>query len=583
MNIRTGIMPESYKHEYVYDYSVSERKNREKSFISKKTITLDCAKNDFVSFQILVLSDTDVSYTIGYEPYFSAADVRDNVRVAVECPLDIKLCHIGAVLDDDSVRKNDIMLRDASVEMKKNEPCCIWAEAKIGKETAAGSYSGKIYIYTHRMFENEKLADTLDFTVNVHDVVMPEGDERRFHLDLWQHNTNIAKKHEVDLYGDEHFAVIEGYIKSLGELGQSAITVVASEIPWSGQRCYNIKNENTDMFEYNMIRVKRSADGTYVYDYSVMQRYIDLCMKYGINREIEVFGLCGIWIDDDEEYLFKAKDYPEYIRVRYFDEADKTYKYIDNAADMRAYIKALYGYFCDKGYIDTVRIAADEPADAERYEKSVAEIMAAGPEFKLKTAVNHGEFIEKFKDRTSDYVPGLAVTAQHYDILRKMTEKKTHRVLWYVCCGPHIPNTFICSNLLEARAIGYLTKYMKFDGFLRWNYTIWPHDPRSDLRCRAPMWHCGDTNFVYPSRGGKVMLSMRYKALMRGILDYELMCMTEEKGGEKLVCGILEDIIEIKEVSELMNVDRMIASEIVSLDYEKYNAAKKRMLEFLEK
>lgn len=582
MNIRFGLMPESYKHEYLYDYSIYERKAREDKFLANKSIGVDTAKNDTASFQLLVLGDEAASFTIGDEAYFSTNDVRENVRIDVDFPLEIKLFHIGAVVDDDSIRKCDILLGDANVEMQANEPCCIWVESKIGSDVGAGEYNGTIYIYTHRMFEAEKLVGTLSFTVNVHNVTMPSGSERRFHLDLWQHNSNIARKHEVSLYSDRHFEILEKYVSSLGELGQSAITVIASEIPWSGQRCYNLKNDGSDLFEYSMIKVSRKKDGTYTYDFSIMQRYIDLCMKYGIDREIEVFGLCNIWIDDGE-YSFKAKDYPEYIRVRYFDEAKRTYAYMDKAQDLRAYIKALYEYFSEKGYLDIVRVVADEPADAERYRKSLGEVLAAGPEFKFKTAVNHAEFIEEFKNQISDFVPGLFLTSSRYEMLRKMVNERTHRILWYVCCNPPIPNTYICSNLLESRAIGYLTKFMHFDGFLRWNYTVWPEDPRRDLRYHAPLWRCGDTNFVYPSRGGEVLLSIRYKALMRGILDYELLCMVEERGGKALVEEIIDSVVVVNTPYELDNLDRKLASDIVSLDYNKYDDAKKRMLAFLEK
>lgn len=43
-----------------------------------------------------------------------------------------------------------------------------------------------------------------------------------FELDLWQHNANIARMHEVERYSDEHMAVLEHYVQSLAALGQKA-------------------------------------------------------------------------------------------------------------------------------------------------------------------------------------------------------------------------------------------------------------------------------------------------------------------------------------------------------------------------
>ncbi len=584
MEIKCGFQHESYKHAYERTYMSGGAKKYNAALLREKTIAVNTAKNDFAAFQLLLTADTAVSVTIGYEPYFSTRDVRDNLRVAVSgLPFEMTLSHIGAVRDDDGIRKADILLHDATVEIDPDEICCIWAEAAIGTEIAAGTYEGKIEIYTHRMFETETLAQSLPFTVTVYDITLPPAQERSFYLDLWQHNSNIARKHETPLYGDAHFAALESYIKSLGALGQKAITIVASEIPWSGQRCFFDPQEKDDLFEYSMIRVWRDRAGEYQYDFSVMQRYIDLCFRYGIKDEIEVFGLCNIWACDDEEYSFMPKGYPEYIRVRYFDEAAGTYGYISDADGIRAYIRALGAYFIEKGYIDIVRIVADEPADMERYHKSVDAVREAVPQFQYKTAVNHREFIEEFKDKVSDFVPGLFCVAKDHDLLREMADAGSHRIAWYVCCMPKVPNTYICSHLLEARAIGYLTDYLGYAGFLRWNYTVWPDEPRKDLRYRYPDWRCGDTNFVYPSRGGEALLSLRYKALLRGILDYELLQMAKKQGQQALVDEIVERIIKIKSPQDMEPLDEKKADDLVSLTAQDYEWARKQLLTQLNK
>lgn len=583
MKIRSAFQHESYKHVYERLYAIESVKAYKEALFARQSIQVSAARNDFAAFQILLEAETAASVTIGAEPYFSTRDIRDNIRIeACGLPFPVTLRHIGAVMDDDSLRKADILLADATVEAPAREICCIWAEAEVGPETEAGRYEGEIRLYHHRMFEPEELVQTLPFAIQVYDVTLPAPSERTFHLDLWQHNSNIARKHETPLYGDEHFAVLEKYVRSLAALGQKAITVVVSEIPWSGQRCFCDPQESSDLFEYSMIRVRRDKSGAYHYDYSIMQRYIDLCFQYGIRDEIEVFGVCNIWKCEDSEYQFEPEGYPEYIRVRYYDEATGTYRYISDAEGICAYLSALEAYFAEKGYLDIVRIAADEPNDLERYQKSLAAVRKAAPRFRYKTAVNHREFIEEFRTTVSDFVPGLFCMARDYDLLHDMAEKGTHRVSWYVCCSPKVPNTYLCSHLLESRAIGYLTDYFGFAGFLRWSYTVWPDDPRADLRFRYPDWRCGDTCFVYPSRGGDVMLSLRYKALLRGILDYELLHMARQKGGGTLVEEILGRIVRMDDFSVLDQLDKMDADEIVSLTAEDYDWAKEKLLTFLQ-
>lgn len=589
MSIDFGLKEESYKHIYTFSRMTNTNIPETKREITKsKHISVHCAKNDMAAFQILLFADEAVSVTLGNEPYFSAQDIRENLRVSIEFPFDINMKHIGAVVDDDTLKKSDILLNDATIEIKANDAACIWVEANTDETTAAGVYHGTISLYHHRMFEAEKLIGELTFDINVYDVAIPRRGKGKFYLDLWQHNSNIARKHEIALYSDKHFDILDGYVRSLAELGQSAITVIASEIPWSSQRSFRVPEDKADMYEYSMIKVAKRADGKFVCDYSIMQRYINLCFKHGIDKEIEVFGLCNIWTCcDDDEYSRKPDGYPEAIRIRYFDEADGTYKYMATAEEITEYISMLARYFDEKGYNDIVRIVADEPADMQIYHKSISAVQSCAKNLKFKTAVNHREFIEEFKDKVSDFVPGLFCISSNHELLRKMSEERTHRLLWYVCCIPQIPNTFVCSHLLEARSIAYLTKFIGFDGFLRWAYTEWPANPRADIRYRYPEWRCGDTNFVYPSYGGEVLYSIRHRALLRGILDYELMCMVEEKGGSELVKAALDTLIKINDMSEfgstVEEINKKEASELVSLDFDEYDSVRRSMLEFLSK
>ena len=164
---------------------------------------------------------------------------------------------------------------------------------------------------------------------------------------------------------------------------------VVSEIPWIGQRCYKITNYLSDLFEYSMVRVKKNRSGEYVCDYSVLERYINLCFKYGIDKEIEIHGLLNIWNWAGDGFGKLAHDYPEAIRIRYYDEADCCFKYMKSGNDIRKYVKSLETYFVRKGWIEKVRISADEPGDIHLYKEFVSEIKRTAPLFKVKTIIGH--------------------------------------------------------------------------------------------------------------------------------------------------------------------------------------------------
>jgi len=401
MNLQTALVHESTK--------VNRSLDRELPGLDR--IQSVAGKGDWAAFQVLLLGDEDYTLTVGDSPAFSPKGSLANVRLQVKYngrkAFPTSLHVVGFIDDDDGTLKSDILLKNETVHVGKGEIQPVWVEIEIPTDADAGVYQGEVQILSHSMFEDEKVVGGLKFELDVKNVTMPAPGEYSFHLDLWQHLSNIARKHEVYLWSDEHFAVIEEYVKSLAALGQKAVTVIASEIPWSGQGCTLTKDYPPDLFEYSMIRVEKDRSGLFHYDYSVMERYIKLCFQYGIDREIEVFGLTNIWVIPEEGFGAVAHDYPDAIRIRYLDRSDGCYKYMKSGVEIKEYIRALEQYFIQKGWIDRVLIVADEPADVSLYRQRLDLLKELAPSFRFKTAINHVEFIDAFKDEVQDFVPAL--------------------------------------------------------------------------------------------------------------------------------------------------------------------------------
>jgi len=575
MDLKVTLADESYKAAYGID-SYGE----DMVFEDSLNNFISC-RGDWVAFQVLIKLDEDFYLNVGRRANFSPKGPIRNLRV--ECnveELPVEISPIGFIEDDDRVYKADLILNDEVIFVEKDKIQPVWVEISIPRDASSGEYNGRVCIYSQCMFDNEELIKTLDFTITVKDVTIPEPKDFRFYLDLWQHPSNIARKHEVHLWSGEHFKVLENYVKSLADLGQKAITVIASEIPWSGQRCYRVKNYPSDLFEYSMVRIERDSSG-YHYDFSAVERYIDLCMRYGIDEEIEVFGLINIWLDPEYGYTGIAEDYPDGIRLRYYDREDGCYKYIRSGNDIKAYIKALEQFFIRKGLIDKVRIVADEPGDIEKYRKSLETIREVADSFKFKAAINHPEFIDEFKDTITDFVPVLPGVCEKWELLKELQKKINGRLLWYVCCWPPYPNTFISSPLVEAKLIGILTAFMGLDGFLRWNYTVWPENPRERISYRYPHWKAGDTNFVYPGRDGRPVLTLRYKSLKRGIEDYELIMMLKDKSKE-IPDELWNKIFKTDRIEEFHPNSGKGPILLYSLDSKDYEEFRRLVIEALE-
>ena len=498
-------------------------------FPQTEDLSIQGVKNSRVSFQILLQSDEEFLLTVSANPVFDKRGPVNILRAEVTLPgLTPELCLVGLMEDDDRKLKADPLLHQETIAVPAWRKQAVWVEAKLPENVPCGEYQGKVRVLSHAMFADEALAGELTFTVKVHNVTLPKPTGRRFYLDLWQHCANIARKHEVTLWSAEHFRILEGYVVSLAALGQKAVTVIASEIPWSGQRTYQDRNADADLYEYSMIRLRRDKEGIFHYDYSALDRYIQLCFQHGIDREIEIFGLCNIWLGPEAGFHCRPALLDD-IRLRYFDEATGGYRFIRESSQIEAYIQALESHFRRLGLLEKVRIVADEPADSELYQERLAWLRETAPGFLYKAAINHIELLGKQPEKLVDYVPQFPFLCLYSQRLPELRSKISGRFLYYVCCGPDHPNTFLRSPLAEARLIPILAAYMELDGFLRWNYTVWPDHPRERIVYRPEAWPAGDTNFVYPAPSGKPILTLRYKALERGIEDFELLQSVKER------------------------------------------------------
>ncbi|MBR5285791.1 MAG: DUF4091 domain-containing protein [Clostridia bacterium] len=546
MNINYGVAPESFKLIW------GDRAKMNFAMVGDypKEIKLVSGKNDTAAFQILISADELFALNISNQPWFSQQVRRKNIRLSAKMPFEAKLSHVGMHLCDDAFYRGDSLLDKSVVETDAENVLSVYCEMKIPKDAEKGSYNGKILIYENYGFSREELVGELNVTLDVFGFVFPENADNGFHLDLWQHPSNIARQYGVELWSDDHFELLDSYCASLGELGVKSVSVIASEIPWNGQACQNELRYKANLFEYSMIPITRRADGSMDYDFSIMQRYIDLCAKYGVEECISVFGLVNVW--DTKEYGGQrtAPDYPDGIHVRYFDEATGSYDYIRTANELDAYIKALECYFNETNQNERVRIAADEPADVVAYRASLEHIKSVAPSFKYKTAINHAEFVSEFGNDIYDFAPYISAMFSEYDALMKFkSEMPGKRFLYYVCCAPEIPNSFIRSELTDGYYTGILAAYAKMDGFLRWNYTVWTDYPNLDIRYGP--FPVGDLNFVYPGANGKPLLTLRWKTLFRGIKYFALIKAAEKRGLTEALDKAYDLVLREKDVKSL--------------------------------
>ena len=533
---------------------------------------LSCARNDSACFQLLAETGTHCILNPGTSPALSYELSLPRFRIAVEAPFACTVRTEGYLEDENGI---------PCAEVLHNGPQTyeggLFAPAHILVDVPADAKAGQ-YPITVRVFRavgafaEEKVFEGA-LTLNVCSYVLPSPQQWRCHLDLWQHNSNIARTFGTELWSDEHFAKMEQVIATLADLGQRSITVVVGDCPWRGWGCYLLKDHPATLFEYSMIAVTKEKDGSFSYDFSALKRYIELCFSYGIRGDITLYGLMGIW---SHMPLFAGgapDDYPEKVLIRYLDEADGCFKYLKKTEDILAYIRALFDALREMGVFDLVRIGADEPSDLAAYRKNVALLRSLAPDIRFKMALDKTAAIRTFCEDTDDIAASFPCSCENRALLKDVREKKGTRLLFYVCNIPkNAPNTVLHNELYESTALAAIGYRFGFDGFLRWAYTCWTQDPLRDIRYNNTALPAGDVNFLYPAKSGGVLFSIRYFALRKMLQIYEMLHLLKDRGREDAIEGALSLILKNKEVSTYMKDDFCTNEGIFSEENKDYLA-----------
>lgn len=367
----------------------------------------------------------------------------------------------------------------------------VWMSIEIPEDTEPGIYSGLVEV------DAEGYHDELKIKLKVQKMILPGPQDWKFRLDLWQNPWVVAWYYHVEPWSEEHKMLLKKHMKLYADAGGTYVTTYAIHSPWS---------DNSYMIEGTMIEWNRKQDGSWEFDYSIMDQYVELAAKMGIDRAITVYT-----------------PIPWGYRFRYLDEKSGNYIYEEWPPDTEPF-KTVWNIFLDdlrkhleqKGWFDKTFLGINEnPIDITMAAVNV--IRENSPDWKITYA---GGWDPELSNLLQDYCTYIGSVPEPEDIQARKSIGFTST--FYVCCAPPQPNNFVFSPPVESAYIGWYTAACGFDGFLRWAYDAWPADPMRDAR--HTLWPAGDCFLVYP--GGNS--SIRFEKLREGIVAYEKILILRE-------------------------------------------------------
>lgn len=360
----------------------------------------------------------------------------------------------------------------------------VWLCLNIPVNADAGMYNGTIEVNAVNYHT------TLHVNITVQHELLPQPHDWHYRLDLWQNPWVIADYYHVQPWGKEHIELLKKHLKLYADAGGTFITTYGVHSPWG---------DNEHAIEGGMIDWIKQKNGTWKFDYSIFDTYVQLAMSLGIDKAITVYT-----------------PLPYNNRLRYKDAGNGNYVYVwwpPTSDSFRivwnAFLNDLKIHLEKKGWLNKTYIGLNE-SELSQTLAAIKVVKENSKQWKITYAGDwHKELDTLIDDYSSvfEYEPSLEEV--------KARAAKGFTSTYYVCCHPAKPNTFLFSPPIEGRWISWFVAAHGYNGFLRWAYDSWTADPLRDARYGS--WAAGDCYLIYPGANSCI----RFEKLREGIVDYE--------------------------------------------------------------
>ena len=470
-------------------------------------------KNDHLTSRIDLFTRTK-----GYD------DVRIEVSDFVSDTSTLSAEHIDASyllapLDSKNNRHTmDIISGKTVMDLAPKTLTGIWVDIYLPKDATPGVYHGTIQLKDSQ----EEVLASFDYTVEVLDILLP--DELSTHLELWMYPYSSNRYYSKQT-ATEYFNTTVGYGKSdtrplyyvhldpqyeaglrsqlelYAKAGGDAITVTVVEDAWSTQ--------TPDVYP-SMVKWKKNSDGTWSFDYTDLDYWVNLNLEYGIDSQIKSFSLS-----------------PWGGRITYYDEANDEV-ICESVKTGGARWEELYTIFLtdymkhmeEKGWFDITYLSMDELSLSQV--QPVINLVHSiqnedGESFKISLAANSYEAEAAFDDL--DDISLASSLLSRDDVIAHRNEVGLHTT-FYTCGGGY----GAMANPPGHSAFAVYTAY-KHDvkGYLRWaldSFNAEPYETGANQ-----LFVDGDLYLIYPdardSDEMQAKSSPRFEKFIEGMREVE--------------------------------------------------------------
>ncbi len=392
-------------------------------------------------------------------------------------------------------------------------PACSVGSLWIRLETPADALPG---VYTAPVTVSNSEGDTAVLSLSV-EVIGLTRPQNTVALELWQYpyssNRYYSGKTTEEYFGEgldgiwhTHLdTAYEDALRSQVELYASAggktVTVTVSEDPWNSQ--------TPDPYP-SMIKWTRELDGSFSFDYTDFDYWVNLNAACGVDGPIQSFSI-GEWTN----------------RVTYYDMATQAVTSEHLSPGSERWIEVWTAFLTDymahttaRGWFDRVYMAMDErPADIVELVLDLVESVRneKGQCFKTSLAVFTFD-TEYMFDRVTDLSLAIYMTPKRVQKIAEHRRELGLTTTLYTCGAQY---SALENSPYESLYTIWFCEKMGTDGFLRWALDAFNDEPLISSAHR--LFAAGDIYLFYPdeknTENPTARTSPRFEKLAEGCRD----------------------------------------------------------------
>lgn len=387
----------------------------------------------------------------------------------------------------DAVLQADALSPISSNLLSSDDPLKIWLTLNVPSGTTPGRYKGAITVKAAGV-EQDKFE--IDILVVNHE--LPSVKDWAFNLDLWQFPFQLTQLvqqngYAIELFSAEYYKMMKPFYTMLADAGQTTITTYIKDGAFNqGQ---------------TMVYWTKKTDGSWDFEYSDFDKYVETLMQWGITKQISCFSLVG-W-NNSIGYYDEINSRQSTLKLDIDD--------LEYATIWDTFLSSFYTHLSQKGWFDKTVLYMDEIEESKM--EKVIDIINKN---------NTGWKIGLTGKAVNSHIAGKL-----YDysiILGHQKTAETPVSTFYTSCSNTIPNNYVTpqNSPAEMTWMAWHAAANGYNGYLRWAYDYWTNTDPTDIHDGNNT--AGDFSMIYRSDNTLStypISSIRLELLREGIQDYE--------------------------------------------------------------